>query len=113
MHELSIAQSIVDSAREQAAAHGGRRVLRIGVRVGDLSGVAGDALQFCFGMTVKDTDLDGATLELEAVPVLYRCAACAHEFRPVEFLARCPACGGDGAAMIAGDELGLSFLELE
>jgi len=113
VHELSIAQSIVDSALEQAAAHGGRRVLRVGVRVGELSGVAIDALQFCFGMTVKDTELDGATLEPEAVPVVYRCAACAHEFRPVEFLAQCPSCGSAGASMIAGDELGLTFLELE
>ena len=113
MHELSIAQSIVDAAREQAAAHGGRRVLRIGVRVGELSGVAVDALQFCFGMTVKDTDLDGAALEPEAVPVRYRCGSCAHEFHPVEFLPRCPACGVDGSVMVAGDELGLSFLELE
>jgi hydrogenase nickel incorporation protein HypA/HybF len=113
MHELSIAQSIADSAREQAAAHGGRRVLRIGVRVGELSGVAIDSLQFCFGLTVKDTDLDGAALDPEAIPVRYRCTTCQHEFHPVEFLARCPACESDGAAMVAGDELGLSFLELE
>jgi hydrogenase nickel incorporation protein HypA/HybF len=113
MHELSIAQSIVDAAREQAAAHGGRRVLRIGVRVGELSGVAVDALQFCFGITVRDTDLEGAALEPEAIPVRYRCGSCAHEFHPVEFLPRCPACGADGSAMVAGDELGLSFLELE
>ena len=69
MHELSIAQSIVDSAREHAALNGGRRVLRIGVRVGEISGVAVEALEFCFGMTVKDTDLDGAALDLERVPV--------------------------------------------
>jgi len=113
MHELSIAQSIVDAAREQAAAHGSRRVLRVGVRVGELSGVAVDALQFCFGMTVKDTELDGAVLETEAVAVRFRCGACHHEFHPVDFLAQCPACANEGAAMIAGDELGLSFLELE
>jgi hydrogenase nickel incorporation protein HypA/HybF len=113
MHELSIAQSIVDSAREHAAQNGGRRVLRIGVRVGEISGVAVEALEFCFGMTVKDTDLDGATLDLERILVRYRCSMCQHEFNPVEFLADCPACGSTGASMIAGDELGLSFLELE
>ncbi len=113
MHELSIAQSIADAAREQASLNGGRRVLRIGVRVGEISGVAADALEFCFGMTVRDTDLDGAVLELEPVPVRYRCASCRHEFHPVEFLADCPACGSTGASMVAGDELGLSFLELE
>jgi hydrogenase nickel incorporation protein HypA/HybF len=113
MHELSIAQSIVDSAREHAALNGGRRVLRIGVRVGEVSGVAVEALEFCFGMTVKGTDLDGALLDLEAVPVRYRCGSCGHEFRPVEFLADCPACGSTGSSMVAGDELGMSFLELE
>ena len=113
MHELSIAQSIVDSAREHAAEHGGRRVLRIGVRVGEISGVAVEALEFCFGMTVKGTDLDGAVLDLEPVPVRYRCGSCEHEFHPVEFLADCPTCGSTGSSMVAGDELGLSFLELE
>jgi hydrogenase nickel incorporation protein HypA/HybF len=113
MHELSIAQSIADTAREHASLNGGRRVLRVGVRVGEISGVAVDALQFCFEMTVRGTDLDGAALELDPVPVRYRCAACGHEFHPVEFLADCPVCGSTGASMVAGDELGLSFLELE
>lgn len=113
MHELSIAQSIVDSAREHAALNGGRRVLRVGVRVGEISGVAVEALEFCFGMTVAGTDLEGASLDLERVPVRYRCASCGHEFHPVEFLAECPACGSTGASMVAGDELGMSFLELE
>jgi hydrogenase nickel incorporation protein HypA/HybF len=113
VHELSIAQSIVDSAREHAVKNGGRRVLRIGVRVGEISGVAVEALEFCFGMTVKGTDLDGAVLDLERVPVSYRCGSCRHEFHPVEFLADCPACGSTGSSMVAGDELGMSFLELE
>ncbi len=113
MHELSIAQAIVDSAREQASLHAGRRVLRIGVRVGEISGVAAEALEFCFALTTKDTDLDGAALDVEQVPVRFRCAACEHEFHPVEFLADCPACGSTGASMVAGDELALAFLELE
>ena len=113
MHELSIAQSIADSAREQAALHGGRRVLGIGVRVGDLSGVAIDSLEFCFGMTVKDTDLDGARLELERVAVRFSCRACGREFEPVEFDAVCPACGSLDSKMIAGDELSVHYLELE
>jgi hydrogenase nickel incorporation protein HypA/HybF len=113
MHELSIAQSIVDSAREHAARNDGRRVLRVGVRVGAISGVAVEALEFCFEMTVKGTDLDGAGLDLERVPVRFRCRGCAHEFQPVDFEAACPACGGGDASMIAGDELALAYLELE
>jgi hydrogenase nickel incorporation protein HypA/HybF len=113
MHELSIAQSIADSAREHAAAHGARRVLRIGVRVGEISGVNADALEFCFGMTVKDTELEGAALELERIGVRYRCGRCTEEFAAADFTIACPACSSNETRMVAGDELALSFLELE
>jgi hydrogenase nickel incorporation protein HypA/HybF len=113
MHELSIAQSIVDSARGHAAQHGARRVLRIGVRVGEISGVNADSLEFCFGMTIKDTDLEGASLDLERVGVRYRCDACAGEFPAADFTVACPGCGSHDTRMVAGDELALSYVELE
>lgn len=113
MHELSIAQSIVDSTREQAAQHGARRVLRIGVRVGEISGVNADALEFCFGMTTRDTELDGATLELERIPVRFACGACGAEFAAADFTVACPSCGSSESRMVSGDELAISYLELE
>jgi hydrogenase nickel incorporation protein HypA/HybF len=113
MHELSVAQSIVDSAREHAAQHGARRVLRIGVRVGEISGVNADALDFCFGMTTKDTELEGASLDLERVAVRYRCDACSEEFPAANFTVACPACASQETRLVAGDELALSYLELE
>lgn len=114
MHELSIAQSIVESAREHAAPHAGRRVLRVGVRVGDISGVNADALDFCFGMTTKGTELEGATLDLERVAVTYRCDECGNEFVVTAcFSVACPRCASNRTVMTAGDELALSYLELE
>ena len=113
MHELSIAQSILDSARAHAAPHAGRRVLRIGVRVGEISGVNADALEFCFGMTAKDTELEGAALDLERIAVRYRCDACAAEFPAADFTVACPQCASQETRMVAGDELALSYLELE
>lgn len=113
MHELSIAQSIADSALEHASQHGGRRVLRIGVKVGEISGVNADSLEFCFGMTVKDTQLDGAALDLERIPVRFRCEGCAAEFPAEDFTVACPACTSKETRIIAGDELALSYLELE
>lgn len=113
MHELSIAQSIADSAAEHAARHGGRRVTAVGVRVGEVSGVNAEALEFCFGATVEGTGLAGATLVIERVPVRYRCHDCAHEFTPVDFDPACPSCAGTITGMVAGDELALAYLELE
>jgi hydrogenase nickel incorporation protein HypA/HybF len=113
MHELSIAQSIVDSARQHAAQHAGRRVLRIGVRVGEISGVNADALDFCFGMTTKDTELEGAALDVERIPVRFRCDACTAEFAAADFTVACPSCASGETRLVAGDELALSFLEME
>jgi hydrogenase nickel incorporation protein HypA/HybF len=113
MHELSIAQAIVDSARGHAAGQGARRVLRVGVRVGEISGVNADALEFCFEMTARETVLEGAALDLERIPVRYRCDACAEEFPAANFTVACPACGSGETRMVAGDELALSYLELE
>ena len=113
MHELSIAQSIVDSVLAHQKQHGGRRVTTIGVRVGEVSGVNAEALEFCFGATIEDTPLAGAALALERVAVRYRCHDCGHEFEPVEFNPACPACASIVTAMIAGDELALAYLELE
>ena len=113
MHELSIAQSIVDSALEHAAHQSGRRVARIGVRVGDISGVNAEALEFCFGMTAKGTALEGAALDVERISVRQRCDACAREFQPVDFDPACPVCGSTATRMIGGDELAIAYLELE
>jgi hypothetical protein len=48
VHELSIAQSLVESIRAQATTHRSARVTRPGIRVGEMSGVQADALQFPF-----------------------------------------------------------------
>lgn len=112
MHELSIAESIVDSVRRQPLVREGRQVARVGVRVGDTSGVNAEALAFCFEIAVRGTALDGAALDLERVPVRFRCGGCGHEFEPVDFDPRCPSCGADRGQLVGGDELALTYLEL-
>jgi hydrogenase nickel incorporation protein HypA/HybF len=113
MHELSIAESILRSVREHADERGGQRLSRVGVLVGDTSGVNADALNFCFGLVLKDTGLEGAALEIERVQVRFRCESCGSEFLPVDFGPRCLSCGAEAARLVAGDELRLSFLEFE
>lgn len=112
MHELSIAQSLVDTVRQEAAAHPGSRVTRVGVRVGDLSGVQPDALEFSFEVIVRDTEFAGAALAVERVPLTQRCDACNREFPVVDFTLLCPDCGAT-TRTVAGDELQMTYIELE
>ena len=62
MHELSIAESIVQAAGAHA---GGRRVRRVQVKVGELARVAPAALAFAFDLAAEGTPLAGAALEVE------------------------------------------------
>src|ERR1035437_9383249 len=45
------------AARAESALHGGARVTRAGLRIGELSGVAVESLRFCLEVLVADTDL--------------------------------------------------------
>jgi len=112
VHELSIAQSLVESVRKEAAAHPGARVTRVGIRVGELSGVQPDALKFSFDVIVRDTDLQPATLDIERVALLQHCEGCARDYPVVEFTMVCPDCGG-ATRIVSGDELQMTYLELE
>ena len=62
MHELSIAQSVVDLAEEVAEKEKADSVVSIDIEIGTLSGVVVDALEFAMEMTVKNTKLEFAKI---------------------------------------------------
>ena len=47
MHELSIASAILDRAKAASERNGNARVLKVGLRIGEISGVEPDALTSC------------------------------------------------------------------
>ncbi|MDQ2860181.1 MAG: hydrogenase maturation nickel metallochaperone HypA [Pseudomonadota bacterium] len=65
MHELAVAQGIVDQVEARAA---GRRVLKVTVEIGALTCVSKDALEFSFELVAESTAAHGAELEIFAVP---------------------------------------------
>ncbi len=65
MHELSIAQAIVDVATRHAS---GRRVVRVEVRVGERREVERGSLDFAFALLTPGTALDGSELAVASGP---------------------------------------------
>jgi hydrogenase nickel incorporation protein HypA/HybF len=49
MHEMGIATSVLDAAQNEAKRHPGSKLLKVGLRVGEWSGVDPDSLRFFFG----------------------------------------------------------------
>ena len=110
---MSIAASVLEAVQAEAALHGGARVTRAGLRIGELSGVAVDSLRFCLEVLVVDTDLALMGFEFESAPWTRRCRACAAVFRVNDSRPECTACGSADTEAAGGEELELSFLELE
>jgi hydrogenase nickel incorporation protein HypA/HybF len=112
MHELGIAQNIMDIVQQAVPADQAGAVRAVRVRVGQLSGVVPESLDFCFSVLVNDTGMRQARLAIEQVPTISECRECAHRF-PMEDLAFfCPACKSTSLNLISGKELEVVEIEL-
>ncbi|MER6272308.1 hydrogenase maturation nickel metallochaperone HypA [Streptomyces sp900105755] len=112
MHELSIATAIVEQADEWARADGADRVSAVTVRVGELSGVVPDALDFAFEVARDGTALAAARLVVEQVTAHAWCGPCAEEFAvgmPPFFW--CPRCDRPSTELRSGRELEITAVE--
>lgn len=113
MHELGIATSILECVVKEASRHPGVRITKVGVKIGELSGIDVDALQFGFECMVKETEWEGLVLDVESIARVQRCPKCENEFRMSEFDPTCPQCGEFGTRCIRGDELDIAYMEVD
>lgn len=113
MHELSIANSVLEAVRTEVQRRPGARLVKVGLRVGELAGVDPEALSFSFQAITHGTEFEHATLEIEARPRRHRCPKCGVEFNVQDYNTACPDCGASRTECISGDELELAYLELE
>jgi len=113
MHEYSIMQSALQQALHEARAAGAAHVHEIRLRIGVLSGVVPDALQFAFEVLTPGTLAQGAVLKIEDVPARFWCASCQREFVSVNLYAECPDCHSPSGELRTGREMELSAMEVE
>ncbi len=108
MHELSIAQSIVDTVCERA---GERPVHSVMIRVGALTAVVPEAMRFCFDLAVAGTVADGARLDIERRPGTVHCRRCGADTTLDDPILLC-CCGSADVAVTAGRELQIVSMEV-
>ena len=113
MHEASIALELVHSASQIATQHGAKRVRRVGIRIGYLSSVVPEALDFAFPSAAQGTLLEGAELVIERVHIVADCTDCGEVELDLGQGLRCPICGRPTPEIVQGEELELDTLELE
>ena len=113
MHELSIACSIVETVEENLSDENSRAV-KVLVKIGKMSGVVKDALLFSFDVAAQDTRVQGATLEIEELPVIIHCDKCNTESELDNSpIFRCAQCGELTGNILQGKEMELVSIEIE
>jgi len=113
MHEFAITQSMCDIVLEQAKKAGAKRVGKINLVIGEMTGVVGDCVQFYFDFISKATLAEGAVLSFVMVPPQARCRGCDKLFELKEFDWTCPYCEGNSLQIVAGKELFVESIEVE
>ena len=111
MHELSIAQNIVDILNDQMRVHRLSKIESVSLRVGVLRSVVVESLSFSFDVLTSGSLLEGARLEIEEVPLRGRCMDCGQEFTLEAWLDDCPLCGGARMEITSGKELDIIAIE--
>ena len=108
MHELSMCEAIARKVVDRAE---GRPVSRVVVRIGHLRQVVPDAMTFSWELLTTSTELDGAELEIEHVPAVVECSACAATTTLTLPVLACAAWGSIDVTLQSGDELLLVAFE--
>jgi hydrogenase nickel incorporation protein HypA/HybF len=128
MHEMSLAQSLIEQILSLVKEHGAQRVNRVVVTLGPFSGVVRDSFEFGFNILKQDQQpLHETLLVLESPDPEYVCLDC-QKRAVIPFpqqsdrleLARCglsakkcPWCGSKRLSPKGGTELILNQLEME
>jgi hydrogenase nickel incorporation protein HypA/HybF len=116
MHELQVTHGILDTVLRSARDANARRVVRIRLRIGELSDVRQEWLQRYFDYLSSGTIAEGAEILVRRIPVGFDCRDCNSQFdmdlKSTDRV-RCPVCGGTNCTLERGREFLVDEMEAE
>lgn len=128
MHELSIAQRIIEIIEEEAAKNGIAKVALAKLKIGKMAAFQKEQLEFCLSSYEKNETLEDMRFEIEEVPVSISCKTCGKNFIDSRFddgefahhiahapalyeAPECPSCKSTDVAVTSGREMELVSIE--
>jgi hydrogenase nickel incorporation protein HypA/HybF len=114
MHEMAIVQSIMDILVQQAQMHAAKKVVRVNLEFGALTGVMPAAIDFAFEVLSKGTIAEGAAVDIKIIPIKIYCFDCAKERVLETYDPFCPVCSSAAIKILEGrDEMRIASLEVD
>ena len=112
MHEMTIAEGILNIAFDYAKQNNASKITKITLKIGDMSGVELEALNMSFDVLTKDTIAEDAELIVHRIPIIGKCNKCDKEFNIEHYNFFCPEC--DGILILqSGRELQVESLDMD
>ena len=115
MHELAVTEGILRVVLRHAEANAATRVVTVRLRIGGLSDLMESWLERYFTYLGRGTVAEGARIEVERTPVVFRCGACRSDFTVDLKTIRdvlCPSCGGKDLSLVSGREFFIKGIEV-
>ena len=113
MHEMSLAEGVLQLIEEAAEREGFTHVRTIWVEIGALSGVEPDALTFCFDAVTRGSIAEGAAIEIVHVPGRGHCFDCGRDTELEAVYDACRHCGALPVQVTGGTEMRVKELEVD
>ncbi len=113
MHEFSIVQSLLSQCEEHAKINKVRKITKVVVKIGVLSGVESDLLINAFETFKIDTICNDAEFLINMQPIVVLCLDCKskNELEKYEYI--CPSCKSTNLKVLDGEDMYLMSLEME
>ncbi len=113
MHEYPVTQRIVKIAEEAARNNSARRIKRINLVVGELSGFIGGSIRMYFEVLSRGSIAEGAEITIRTVKPELKCSVCGKVFVKEDRSFECPACGGEAILTDKGREFYVESVDIE
>ena len=113
MHELAVTEQILKLALHHAEEANARRVIDLHLKIGALSTIIDDSVQFYWDMISQGSLCEGATLHFQRIPVRFLCHDCQQEYALENQLTACPNCDSIHVQIVSGQEFQLTSIDIE
>lgn len=115
MHEVSIANSMVDELFRIAEENNAKKITTVKLKIGEMSGIVTDSLKFAFdAVKLEHPLLSSAEILINEVPLSYECYECGTVFKPDDiYFPSCANCNSYNLKVISGEEQHIESVEAE
>jgi hydrogenase nickel incorporation protein HypA/HybF len=113
MHEMSLAEDVLQLIEDSAQVQNFSRVKTVWLEIGQLAGVEVEAMKFCFDAVVRDSIAQDTSLVIIEIPGQARCLHCAEVVHVKALFDACPKCGSHQVQVTGGNQMRVKELEVE